>query len=178
LDFGFSIVRLRRPAVRPFAVVANPKSKIQNPKSRPGAALVEFVIVVPLLLLLLLGIMEFGVIMHDYIMLVHSVREGARTAAIGRTVSAIKAQVVQTAALSDLRPELVYVTEFNPGTGGWVAVVDKASGDKNDVPSDGIVRVTIKDFPHHMVTGNFFSWLPGYSNGAMHLTASLTMRRE
>jgi hypothetical protein len=29
-----------------------------------------------------------------------------------------------------------------------------------------------------MVTGNFFSLLPGYSNGVLNLSASLTMRRE
>lgn len=146
-------------------------------RGQRGAALVEFVIVVPLLLLLLLGIMEFGMIMHDYIMLAQGAREGARTAAIGQPVQAIRARVIE-ASLPDVTPDMVQVTELDPGTGGWVAVGDKASGDQNNVPSDGIVRVTIKDYPHHMVTGNFFAWLPGYSHGVMNLNASLTMRRE
>src|SRR5712691_2035370 len=145
--------------------------------AKAGAALVEFVIVAPLLLLLLLGIMEFGVIMHDYIMLAQGAREGARTAAIGGAVKDIQKRVME-ASLPTVSQNMIQITEFNPGTGGWVAVGDKASGDKNDVPSDGIVRVTIKSFPHHMVTGNFFSWLPGYSNGVLNLSASLTMRRE
>jgi Flp pilus assembly protein TadG len=148
--------------------------------ARRGAALVEFVIVVPLLLLLLMGIMEFGVIMHDYIMLGQAAREGARTAALhtNNTVDKIKARVLGAAALRDLSPEMIRITKYDPGTNGWVAVGDQASGQSNDVPADGIVRVTIQDYPHHMVTGNFFSWLPGYSNGALNLSASLTMRRE
>jgi Flp pilus assembly protein TadG len=138
---------------------------------------VEFVIVVPLLLLLVLGIMEFGMIMHDYIMLAQGAREGARTAAIGAPVRSITSRVIE-ASLPSVSPDLVQITAYDPGTSSWVAVSDKASGDKNNVPSDGIVRVTIKDYPHHMVTGNFFAWLPGCSNGVMNLSASLTMRRE
>jgi hypothetical protein len=40
------------------------------------------------------------------------------------------------------------------------------------------MRVSIKEYPHRMITGGFFSWLPGYSNGNFMLNASLTMRRE
>jgi TadE-like protein len=145
---------------------------------RRGAALVEFAIVVPLLLFLVLGIMEFGMIMHDYIMLAQGAREGARTAAIGQPVSKIKARVMEAAALRDLQPGMVQVTSLDPNTGGWVAVIDKASGLENAVPSDGIVRVSINDYPHRMVTGNFFAWLPGYTDGAMKLGSRLTMRRE
>ena len=144
---------------------------------RRGAALVEFVIVVPLLLLLLLGIMEFGMVMHDYIMLAQGAREGARTAAIGRPVKEIQSRVI-AASLPGVTPDMVRITELDPATGGWATVADSASGTANDVPHDGIVRVTIQDYPHRMVTGNFFAWLPGYSNGFMNLSASLTMRRE
>jgi TadE-like protein len=144
---------------------------------RRGAALVEFVIVVPLLLLLVLGIMEFGMMMHDYIMLAQGAREGARTAAIGRPVHEVQKRVIE-ASLPGVTDDMVQVTAYDPNNGGWVNVADKQSGLENSVPSDGVVRVTIKDYPHHMVTGAFFSWLPGYENGAMKLGASLTMRRE
>jgi Flp pilus assembly protein TadG len=147
---------------------------------RRGAALVEFVIVVPLLLLLLLGIMEFGVIMRDYIMLGQATREGARTACIGtnNSVELVKARVLAAAALPDLRSDMIRITRYDPGTGGWVTVGDKPSGNENDAPADSIVRVTIPQYPHQMVTGNFFSWLPGYSNGVLNLSSSLTMRHE
>lgn|SRR4051794_12795312 len=145
---------------------------------RRGAALVEFAIVVPLLLLLILGIMEFGVTMHDYIMVVHGAREGARKAAIGNSISKVKAYVLEASALRDLRADMVQVTWFDPNTNGWVAVTDKPGGLENAVPRDGIVRVMVVDYPHRMVTGNFFAWLPGYQNGVMKLSSRLTMRRE
>ena len=155
----------------------SPPHRVTPSPGRRGAALVEFVIVVPLLLLLVLGIMEFGMIMHDYIMLAQGAREGARTAAIGASVHDVRNRTIE-ASLPGVSSDMVQITQFDPGTGAWVAVGDKASGDKNNVPSDGIVRVTIKDYPHRMVTGNFFAWLPGYKNGVMNLNASLTMRRE
>ena len=145
---------------------------------RRGAAMVEFAIVLPLLLFLVLGIMEFGMIMRDYIMLAQGAREGARTAAIGQPVNKIKTRVIEASALRDLQPGMVQITSLDANTGGWVAVTDKASGRENAVPADGIVRVTITDYPHRMVTGNFFSWLPGYADGVMKLGSKLTMRRE
>src|SRR5947209_18265060 len=105
--------------------------------SRRGAALVEFAIVVPLLLLLVMGIMEFGMIMHDYIMLAQGAREGARTAALGQPVNKIKSRAMEAAALRDLQPAMVQVTSLDPNTGCWVAVTAKAIGLDNAVPSDG-----------------------------------------
>jgi hypothetical protein len=139
--------------------------------------MVEFAILVPLLLLFVMGIMEFGMIMHDYIMLAQGTREGARTAAIGRPVRDIQKRVME-ASLPGVRPEMVRITSFDAHGNNWVAVTDKTSGLENNVPGDGIVRVTIKDYPHRMVTGSFFAWLPGYSDGHYLLNASLTMRRE
>src|SRR4051794_525192 len=66
---------------------------------RRGAALVEFAIVLPLLMTLLLGIMEFGMIMRDYIMLGHGAREGARTAALRHPTAEIRQSVIDVATL-------------------------------------------------------------------------------
>ena len=49
--------------------------------------MVEFVIVVPLLLLLLFAIFQFGVVFHDYVSLTDAARAGARQAAVGRSVA-------------------------------------------------------------------------------------------
>ena len=43
-----------------------------------GASVVEFAVVLPLLLLLLFGIIEFGIILFDQAMLTNASREGAR----------------------------------------------------------------------------------------------------
>ena len=49
--------------------------------------MVEFVIVLPILLLLLLAILQFGVVFNNYITLTDAVRAGARQAAVGRSVA-------------------------------------------------------------------------------------------
>lgn len=46
--------------------------------------MVEFSIVLPVLVILLFGIMQFGITFHHYLTLTDAVREGARTAAVSR----------------------------------------------------------------------------------------------
>ncbi|PLC12149.1 hypothetical protein AUQ48_07750 [Kocuria flava] len=52
-------------------------------RSQRGAAAVEFALVVPVLLALLLGIIEFGRAYNVQISLTHAAREAARTMAVG-----------------------------------------------------------------------------------------------
>ena len=49
-----------------------------------GQSLVEFVLVLPILLLVLFAIMQMGILFHNYITVTDSVREGARVAAVSR----------------------------------------------------------------------------------------------
>jgi Flp pilus assembly protein TadG len=49
--------------------------RIQNEK---GTAVVEFAIVAPLLFVILLGIIEFGILLYDKAMITNASREGAR----------------------------------------------------------------------------------------------------
>jgi Flp pilus assembly protein TadG len=51
---------------------------IHKQRSQRGAAAVEFALVMPLLLLLVFGIVEFGLIMNRQITVTHAAREGAR----------------------------------------------------------------------------------------------------
>lgn len=51
-----------------------------------GQALVEFALVLPLFLLLLLGIVQFGTVFRDYIALTDATRVGARQAAVARSI--------------------------------------------------------------------------------------------
>jgi len=55
-------------------------------RGQRGQALVEFTIILPILLLLLLGILQFGVVFNNYITLTDAVRAGARQAAVGRSI--------------------------------------------------------------------------------------------
>jgi Flp pilus assembly protein TadG len=46
--------------------------------------MVEFALVLPILLLLLLGIIQFGIVFNNYLAVTDAVRAGARTAAVSR----------------------------------------------------------------------------------------------
>ena len=49
--------------------------------------MVEFVIVAPLLVLLVFGIIQFGILLNNYVTLTDAVRAGARQASVSRTAS-------------------------------------------------------------------------------------------
>ena len=90
-------------------------------RNQKGQALVEFAIVLPILLLLVFGIIQFGILFNNYLTLTDAVRAGARQAAVSRTLSdqvgPAKNRVIQAAAnlrLSDLD---VTVTPHDPATG-------------------------------------------------------------
>src|SRR6266511_1108696 len=53
-------------------------------REESGQAMVEFALVLPLLMLILLAIIKFGIAINNYVVLTNSVRTGARTLAIGR----------------------------------------------------------------------------------------------
>lgn len=52
-----------------------------------GQTMVEFAIVVPILLLLLFAILQFGIVFNNWITLTDAARAGARQAAVGRSVA-------------------------------------------------------------------------------------------
>ncbi|MDH5299504.1 MAG: pilus assembly protein [Desulfobulbaceae bacterium] len=49
-----------------------------------GASLIEFALILPLLLVVLFGIIEFGFILYDQAMLTNAAREGARFGVVAR----------------------------------------------------------------------------------------------
>jgi Flp pilus assembly protein TadG len=52
-------------------------------KNEKGQSLVEFAIILPILLLLLFGIAEFGIMLNSYLTIQNVAREGARLGIIG-----------------------------------------------------------------------------------------------
>lgn len=67
-----------------------------------GQALIEFAVVVPLLMLLVLGIFEFGRIYHAKLVVTQAVREGARRAVVvtGTTQAAKETAAISEASVS------------------------------------------------------------------------------
>jgi hypothetical protein len=81
-----------------------------------GAAMVEFAIVLPLLLMLVFGIIEFGRAYNNQVTLTHAAREGVRELTISGDADAAK-DVAIAAASSSLRTELLTfdLTTCTPG---------------------------------------------------------------
>jgi Flp pilus assembly protein TadG len=53
-------------------------------KNERGQTMVEFVLVLPVLLVILFGIIQFGLTFNNYVALTDAVRAGARTASVSR----------------------------------------------------------------------------------------------
>lgn len=91
-----------------------------------GQAMVEFAIVLPVLLLIVLGIIQFGMLFKNYIALTDAVRVGARQAAVSRTLpnpEQVAIARVQRAAVGLSTNRLqVTVDPWDPvsGTRKWV----------------------------------------------------------
>ena len=98
-------------------------------KRNRGQAIVEFALILPIFLLLVLGSMEFGLVFHQYQIVTSASREGARVATLGGTDAEVVAAVnaaastINSGALSTtispatrVRGNSVTVTVTNPGT--------------------------------------------------------------
>lgn len=68
---------------------------IETIKNEKGQALVEFAIILPILLLLVMGILEFGMMLNSYLTIQNLTREGARLGIVGGTDLEIHNLIIQ-----------------------------------------------------------------------------------
>ncbi len=123
----------------------------RHPRSEGGAAAVEFALILPLLMMLVFGIVDFGYAMNRDTMINNAAREGVRSASLGATTADVTATVK-----SALPPEIaatvtVTVTCTKPtGVACTAYSTDAASG------GTAIVKV---DYVHSWITpvGSVFS---------------------
>ncbi|HEY6507039.1 MAG TPA: TadE family protein [Vicinamibacterales bacterium] len=141
-----------------------------NPKPRwsseRGAELIEMVIALPLLLLLMFGIVDFGFMFQRYVVLTNAAMEGARVGILpgyGINDAKLRAEAYATTggipageAIAD--PQMVTLDE--PGGGTWPAI-----------------EVTVRHPYTYQFAGPFASMFGG-SLGTVTLTARSTMRRQ
>jgi Flp pilus assembly protein TadG len=95
-----------------------------------GQALVEFVFVLPLLLMLLVGIIACGILMNNWVILTDAVRSGARELAISRApgldACAKATNRIQAAAIG-LAPGSIVVTTSVVATSTSLTAVSDAT---------------------------------------------------
>ena len=91
-------------------------------KREDGQSLVEFALVVPIFLLVLFSIVDFGMAFHAWITVTNSAREGARVGAVRATSPQIEQRVRDTAESLDQANLTVSVTNAEGAPGGSVVV--------------------------------------------------------
>ena len=114
-------------------------------RDQRGAIAVEFALIVPILLLLVLGILEFGLAYHSWDGTQNAAREGARLGAVSPNEAEIEARVRGTTSFLD-QAQLDVTIEC--GTTGGVFAACPASADWE---AGDIVRVTV-DYGYDFIT--------------------------
>ena len=141
-------------------------------KRRSGATIVEFALILPVLLAILIGIMEFGWLVKNHLLLANGTREGARSASIGKTTSEIQTRIINSVnPLSMVSPNgsIVMTQSADNGT-TFLAWPPDVNG-KNGVTQGKLIKITTTT-RHSSLTG-FFPFLRNRD-----LTVYVTMRRE
>ncbi|MHB8996334.1 MAG: TadE/TadG family type IV pilus assembly protein [Armatimonadota bacterium] len=158
------------------------QSNSQFAGGRRGAAAVEFALVLPLLLALLFGIIEFGLVFKDQLAILQAAREGSRIAAVGRPVAEIQSRITSSAStitLASLSYDIMSRTYNNGVWSAWVTLGDKTDGSgQNDAIQGAQIRVRC-NYTHRLVTGPLFANLIGRPGAStMPLYSTMVMRRE
>lgn len=66
-------------------------------KNEKGASAVEFALILPILIMLVFGIFQFGIAYNNYITITHAAREGARLAAVDLNNPLLKQIIIERA---------------------------------------------------------------------------------
>lgn len=137
-------------------------------RDKQGAQLVEFAILLPILLLLVIGIFEFGRSYFTWIIITNSAREGARAAAVGADATTVTNRVIS--AVGGL-PVAGPPTSCPPAVGVERALCIQPSNLQGDPGTSATVQVGY----------NFKPIAPGFAfltGDMMVLVATSTMRLE
>jgi Flp pilus assembly protein TadG len=145
-------------------------------KRKDGAALVEFAIVVTLLFTLVFGIIEFGLMLKDYLGLSQAAREGARSAALGSPVSIVETRIRSSTVMLNPGDLTITLQRRTGDAGGWASLANTPDNKYNNASPGDQVRVSLK-YPHHLITGKMFSWIAG-GGTSFNLNTDMVMRRE
>lgn len=143
-------------------------------RSRRGNALVEFALVLPLLLLIFAGIVDFGFLFQRYEVLTNAVREGARIGVLpGYDAGAVQARVLEYVEQGlGMSPADVAAAVGTP-------VVQTVTITPTSGTAFAATEVTASFTYTYVILGPIVNLATGGSWGTeIAITAQATMRRE
>ncbi len=118
-------------------------------RSERGATVVEFALILPILVMLVFGIVEFGRGYNAKITVTHAAREGARVLALTADASAAELAAKNAATSLDAGSITVTSSACTPGTPASVTVqypftyeVPLVGGGTRTVTATGVMRCT------------------------------------
>ena len=119
-----------RPSVRRALRRNTTRTRYLRGERRRGSSLFELAILLPLLLALVLGVMEFGALFYVRNHMLHTARDACRRYAIGEITSTEAQQMVQD-QLADLNSNINFEVTVTPGNDDgrdrWVQVTAPTS---------------------------------------------------
>jgi Flp pilus assembly protein TadG len=104
-------------ARRPLASAVPGRGRWRCRRSESGQALVEFALVLPLLMLIVVGIIDFGFAFNQWNTAQNAAREGARIAAVSNSEATIKNRAKVTGGTIGLLPTDVTISCNRPSVG-------------------------------------------------------------
>ncbi|MFA5787960.1 MAG: TadE/TadG family type IV pilus assembly protein [Actinomycetota bacterium] len=142
-----------------------------------GASAVEFALILPVLILLLFGIVQFGIAYNRTQGLQAAAREGARLASIGSSGNDIGARVRASQSLFDSNDVQIQIGAQKPGATSWESHAFDTWGTQapcSVAQVGGLVRVTASVPP----LDKYAITIPLWGNREITYTASGTFRCE
>lgn len=133
-----------------------------------GQALIELALALPILLLILMGIIEFGRIFHTYIIIDQAARAGSRVATVNQNSTDIVASV--TSAGSSLSVDATHIKIYYCSTPACTST--KTTGVQRG--DSAVVEIT---YPMELITPVIRPFVP-LTNGKYEVKARMVMRVE
>ena len=138
-----------------------------------GASAVEFAIVLPLLLILMFGIIEFSILLYDKAMITNASREGARVGIVYRYVDG-GPNHPDDAEISAAVDQYIQNHLISFGSGDSATTIISRAGDS---PGDSLT-VTVNYQYSFLVFSSLLSLVSGSMSNGIPLDAVTIMRME
>jgi Flp pilus assembly protein TadG len=121
---------------------------------RRASTLVEFALLLPVLMIIIMGIIEFGWFSKTQLTIANAAREGARSASLGKTQDEIKTRVINAAKPITLTTSNITLLQSEDNGATYTAFpADNNSTDpaQNGVSRPSLVKVRV-EVPHTPLT--------------------------